>query len=473
MTWPAVLSWALVAICMLPSSPVPLLYLFFGLGAFTSLTLYPGEGGPNLVPQAVCAGFLVLKAVLTGGRLPRALDAAVDPAKLNLLFVFLAYAVFTAYVMPRLFARMVEVVPLNSSWPEALMPIAGNTNQSVYLTLSVGVVLAFFLEGQDGRYRRHYIQALAVAGMVLTATGIADVTLSSIGLADILQPFRSAKYALLTEDTVGAGKRIVGLTPEASSYGSACVAAAATLAFLRPSMENRWWRDRLAPLIIACLIAMAIGSKSSTAYGGLGIFGAMYAANWLRRAFSPHAPAKDQLKWEAIAAVAAFVMFLGVVAFMPDLMEPIYNRIEKLIVKKTETSSYEDRTMVTLVALNAFYFTYGLGVGLGSTMTSSWFVAILSNTGIFGALLFFGFVLRLYVLRCSSSNPRTNEIVIGLKYSLVPVFAMLAVAGTTPDMGVGVASTLGMIASLTSPDMKKTLRPWAAAGRRIDARNRP
>ncbi|MCI0467050.1 MAG: hypothetical protein L0Y57_08605 [Beijerinckiaceae bacterium] len=463
----------MIGICMLPRSPIPLLYLLFSLGAFSSLTLYPGEGSTNLLPQSVCAAFFVLKVVLPAGRLPQAFDAAFNPAKLNLLFVFLAYALFTGYVMPRLFARMVEVVPLNSgTMLQPLGPRDSNTNQSLYLTLSTGVALAFFLEGQNAHFRRHFIQALAVAGSVLTATGLADMTLSTIGMADILAPFRNAKYALLTEDAMGSAKRIVGLMPEASAYGSACVSTMAILAFVRPSIENRWWRDRLVPLAIIGLIVMAIGSKSSTAYGGIAIFAAAYAVNWLRRAYAPNAPAKHQLEWEAYAAVAAMVLFLAVIALVPELMEPVYARIDSLIFKKSETSSYEDRTMVTAKAMDAFYYTYGLGVGLGSTMTSNWFAAILSNTGIFGALLFFAFVLRLYVLRCSSVDPRTTEFVTGLKYCLVPVFAMMAVAGTTPDIGVGVASTLGMIAALTTPDKKPLLRPAAAAARSIQSGNR-
>jgi hypothetical protein len=77
-------------------------------------------------------------------------------------------------------------------------------------------------------------------------------------------------------------------------------------------------------------------------------------------------------------------------------------------------------------------------------------VAILSSTGIFGAALLFGFILRLYILRCPGPDPETKEFAIALKFALVPYFAMMAVAGSTPDFGFGAAAVMGLLASLTA-----------------------
>jgi hypothetical protein len=105
MTWPAVLSWILIFAGLLPRSPLFLLYLFFGFGAFGTLTLLP-FGSVNLLPQAVCSIFLICKIVFSKGQLSRAVDMAIDPAKLGLFFAFTGYAVFSAYAMPRFFAHM-------------------------------------------------------------------------------------------------------------------------------------------------------------------------------------------------------------------------------------------------------------------------------------------------------------------------------------------------------------------------------
>jgi hypothetical protein len=475
MTWPAIVALALIAICLVPRSPLPLLYLSFILSAVTTLSLNPIEGGTNILPGAVCAAFFVCKIVLPADRLPKAVDAAIEPAKLNILFVFLAYALFTAYAMPRLFARMVEVVPLNpdTNWPVALMPISANYSQSAYMALSVGVALAFFLEAESRSFRQHFIQAALVGGLALIVTGVADFALTSLGHADALEPFRNAKYTLLTNAEIAGDKRIVGLMPEASAYGASCVTSLATLAFLRPSLENWWLRNLFVPLTILGLVAMAVGSLSSTAYGGLGVFAAVYAVNWVRRTLNPDAPARGGLKWEAIAVVVAGVLLLAVIALAPDIMHPVYERLDALIFKKSETSSFEERARFTKTALNAFFYTYGLGVGLGSVMTSNWFVAILSSTGIFGAALLFGFIARLYLLPCVSADPRTKEFAIGLKFALVPYFAMQAVAALTPDIGVAAAAAMGLLASLTSKDVKSSVGAFTASGRALRAWNRP
>ena len=59
-----------------------------------------------------------------------------NPAGLGLLFAFLAYGLFSAYVMPRFFARMVEVIPMNTEvpWAVLLSPTSGNITQPAYLT---------------------------------------------------------------------------------------------------------------------------------------------------------------------------------------------------------------------------------------------------------------------------------------------------------------------------------------------------
>ncbi len=471
MTWPGIAAIILIALCLVPRSPLPLLYLSFMLSTVTTLSLNPSEEGINVLPGSVCAAFLVCKIVLVPHRLPKVVNAALEPGKLSILFIFLAYAIFTAYVLPRLFAHMVEVVPINPrlNWPVTLTPNSANYSQSAYLALSAGVVLAFFLKGESASFRRHFLYAVLAGGISLIAAGIVDFTLTNSGHGDLLEPFRNAKYALLANAEIAGDKRIVGLMPEASAYGSACVIAIAVLAFLRPCFENRYLRDLFAPLVIAGLVTMAAGSLSSTAYGGLGILTAVYAVNWMRRALNRDAPARGALKWEAIFAAAALVLLLGVLALASDLMTPVYERLDALIFKKTDSSSFEDRARFTRTALDAFFATRGVGVGLGSVMTSNWFVAILSSTGIFGAALLFGFMLRLYILRCPVADPQAQEFAMGLKFALVPYFAMMAVAGSTPDFGFEAASVMGLLASLTSAETGQV----PAAARLSAARNLP
>src|SRR5580693_50286 len=150
------------------------------------------------------------------------------------------------------------------------------------MALSIGVTLAFTLVGGGTNFQRHYLQAVLLGGIRLIGTGLVDFLLATAGLADLLEPFRNASYALLVDVEAAGAKRVVGLMTEASAYGASCVGAAASLAFLRPCFPNVL-RDLIVPATILGLIAMAVLSTSSTAYVGLGVFGVVYALNWLRR----------------------------------------------------------------------------------------------------------------------------------------------------------------------------------------------
>src|SRR5262249_61959296 len=76
--------------------------------------------------------------------------------------------------------------------------------------------------------------------------------------------------------------------------------------------ENRWLRDLFAPLVIAGLVAMAVGSLSSTAYGGLGIFAAVFSLKWMRRGGYPGSPPRGGAKkGGGILAPAPGACFVG------------------------------------------------------------------------------------------------------------------------------------------------------------------
>lgn len=473
MTWPAVVALALMFLGMLQRSPYFMLYLFFGFGPIATLSLLGDAGGANIVPQAACGVLLVCKLLLAKGQIPRAFDAAIDPAALGFLFAFLLYGLFATYEMPRLFANMIEIVEMNPEYnaTSLLHPAMANVNQSIYMTLSVGTALAFAMYGERANFRQHYIQALWVAGVILIATGLADMLLAAAGLESLLKPFRNATYSVLSDAEVLGMKRVVGLTPEASSYGTMCVGAAAYLVFLRPCYERKVLRNYLVPLTSLGLLGLAFLSTSSAAYVGLAVFSLVFAANWMRRALSADVPAREGLKWEALIAVAAGLAILAMLALVPSMLDPIYTMIDQIVFKKSQTDSYIERTMWSRLALNAFFSTYGLGVGLGSVRTSNWFVAILSSTGVIGAGFLGWFILRLFVLPCRSAEARVRELAAGLKFSLLPSFAMAALVGTTPDMGVVSAAALGMLTSLISINPAAKLRFRGNIGGHLRARN--
>ncbi|MCI0599715.1 MAG: hypothetical protein L0Y60_09360 [Beijerinckiaceae bacterium] len=463
MTWPAIVFWLLILFGALQRGPL-LLYVFTVACSFGTLQMAPGDtvGGVNLLPQSVCAVFLVGKILLSQGQITPALNAALDPAKLGLLFLFLAYGLLSAYAMPRLFAHSVEVIPVSAStqWPVALEPTTANITQPAYLALSVGVALAFALAGERTGFQRHFLQALLVGGIAVIVTGLMDLILGTSGHADLLEPFRNASYSLLVDVEAGNSKRVVGLMPEASAYGPLCVSTAASLAFLRPFFPKTA-RDLIVPATIAGLVAMAVLSTSSTAYVGLPVFGMVYAFYALRRMLAPSPFARAGLGWETVAGVAALLAFLFVLTLAPRLLDPAVERFEGLVFRKTETDSYAERMMWNQVGMAAFFATNGVGVGLGSARSSNWYVAILSNTGIIGATLLGWFLVRVFLQR-SPSEPREAEFIAALKFSLLPGFLMAGLVGFSPDFGVAAGASFGLIMGLASANRLPASRPGSA-----------
>jgi hypothetical protein len=63
--------------------------------------------------------------------------------------------------------------------------------------------------------------------------------------------------------------------------------------------------------------------------------------------------------------VAALTL-LGLAAAVPHALDYIYDNIDVIIFKKSESESYAGRTEWTRVAWEAFFATHGLGVGLGT-----------------------------------------------------------------------------------------------------------
>ena len=453
MTWPALVLWALIVWGAASRGP-QLLYVFGLCGAIGTLQMLPGEalGGANLLPQSVCAAFLIGKILLQRGNLMRGLALGVDPRRLGLLVAFAAYAVPAAVILPRLFAGQVEVITVSAGVDGAslLQPTFAVFTQSGYMVLSIATAVAVAVVGGQPDFRRHYLGSVLVGGLALIATGLVDLLTYAAGLSSLLDPFRNASYSLLTDSEALGAKRVVGLMSEASAYGALCVTALAALAFLRPCFEPRL-RRTLVPLTIAGLLGMAVISTSSSAYVGLGVFAAMFGCNWLIRVGAGAVPGREGLRSELVLIVLAGFGLFCVAVLAPQLLNPVYDMFDAIVLNKTASSSFAERSSWTALGWNALWATNGLGVGLGSVRVSNWFVSILASTGLFGALLMFGFIARAMLSPRRPASADRREWRRGLRFTLVPSLFMALLAGTIPDIGVATGALYGLLVALDGP----------------------
>ncbi|GJE28446.1 hypothetical protein [Methylobacterium organophilum] len=459
MSWPAVVLWLLLFAATFSSGP-GLLYLLMACGALGSLQMLPGDGGgANLLPQSACAALLVCKVLLQRGNVLRGLEAALDPQRLVLFSAFLVYAAFGALVLPRLFSGMMEVVPVSAFrfGTDVLKPSSGNMTQTCYMALSYATTLVFAVIGATQATRHHYAQAVLVAAYVLIATGVIDLVTYTLGIGAVLDPFRTATYAMLTDVEAEGAKRVVGLMPEASSYGSACVGMVAALTFMR-HIYGKGTQQLVVALAIGLLTVMILLSTSSTAYVGFAVFGAVYGMDLMVRMLNRQSLRRDYVTLEltliAFAALGVFAAFV----IKPDLFDPIVQMVDKMVFQKTASASYVERSLWTRVGWHAFLDSGGLGAGLGSIRVSNWAVSILGSTGVVGALLMFGFVTQMIVAAPREASPEAIVFATVTKLSLLPVLVMYQLSGTIPDIGIAASAALGLIAATHMPSLRRDRR---------------
>ncbi|GLK88110.1 hypothetical protein [Pseudomonas turukhanskensis] len=464
---PIAIFWGFVVLSMF-RKPHALLYLFFGSFSFGAFAVIPANmtGGLTLTPTPIVVLLIVARTLCNRAGLEFFVGSALSPKRLLLLFLYWLVALFVTAFMPRLFMNEVTIIPVRlelSTFGEALKPTTQNFSQMAYLSISVFAVFAFTRMMREPANRQHALAAMCLGGAIALVTGVLDFMSQYVPLDPLLAPFRTATYALMTEVEILGGKRVVGLMPEASAYGFLSITFLGLIYFFRHAMESRWLRERVAPALTVGLIGMIWLSTSSASYVGLVVFFLSAGLEWAVRKSSKN-PGKGLgaefwIVWTALVGIGLVVLFA------PAVLDPIVAQFNEMVVNKSKTSSYEERTMWTAVGWQALWDTWGLGVGIGATRTSNFAAAVFSNSGIIGGLLYFAFVWqsmrrKLPPLGDASGRAMMNAV----RYAYIPTFIVSLLIGTTPDFNnynaflyattlAVVLSTRKQLADRTSPNL--------------------
>jgi hypothetical protein len=490
MNYAVLLSWLLIA-WSVTASRGTLLVLLLASMPFASLALLPTSlVGMSILPQSVFAVVLILK-VVTPQLVPLSpkLLRALQLRHLGFLALFLLVGIVATIFAPRLFLGVVTIVPMREAWmTDLLRPVTPNFTQSAYVALSVMIAFAVTLMVDDLRFVRTLLTGLLAGGAVCIVTGLIDLAAASTGMESLLEPFRNADYAFLATAEIAGQKRVVGFTPEASAYGPICVEFAVPLLLLRFLFAEGRQRI-LATSIGVGLLVMALLSTSSTAYFGLAAFGPIYLANWLRRAAFSSPVGQRELFSELLIGLGAIAALLFVLIARADLFDPLLNVIDEIIFNKPLSSSFYERSHWNTTAWETIASTWGLGVGFGSTRTSNWFAAIISNAGLFGAAFMALFLLQTFARRPIWRTALSSELLAGLKLSLLPALTMVGITAPGPDFGLWMGVVFGAIAgvaafhpgwgsvdqageSAPNPSRLGAYRAWSPVGRTVPAERR-
>ena len=387
----------------------------FGLATFVPMTLLGSAGAVllggsgTIQPAHLMLGFVFLSFLLHRNRGFDVAAAVRFPGAGFWLVSFTAVAIVTAVLMPRLFAgaTAINAVGTTEQGPSAelvpLGPTSGNATQSAYL---IADALCFLLcSAFVTRFEGYRLLGRAVAAYCVLNIGFAALDLATFwsNTADWLTFIRNADYQLHVETVVTGLKRIVGSFTETSSFAYATLGALGFSARLALAGV----RPRLFVTLAVVSLALLVFSTSTTAYVAAPILMTWIYVTTLIRAIKGRV-GRSAVAFLVLAPMLALVLAIGI-ALEPRTRAAVNETVSTLVVEKSSSQSGLERTQWNVTALRNVRDTEWFGAGLGSVRASSFPVALLSNTGVLGAVLFAIFAGAVLIPRRSTVQGGSNE----------------------------------------------------------------
>jgi hypothetical protein len=395
-------------------------------------TVFSGSIG-NFLPAQVLIFFIFADFLMRPELLRRGLLSLAPLGPGFWLAFTLCYSVPAAFIMPRLFAGLVDVAPFHPTEAavgiERLAPSSTNFSQTLYFMTDFicFVTISAYVKSEER------MSALARVGVAVAFTelgfAVLDLATYFTGTGGYLDFFRNANYRLLVDAGSGGLKRIVGSFTEASTFAVVTVGAFAfTL--------NLWLRGVYArPAGLAafgCLLAVVFAT-STTGYVALSaLLVAQYAMGInevIRRKAS-----RNTVIFMVVTPLAAAILVFAIYLYTPA-REIATNLITSSLFEKLDSQSGVERSSWNDQAIKAFFGTYGFGAGTGSLRASSWLVGVPASMGVFGAFGYWMFVILVFGERTNSGTPEHSAIKVAAKMSCLTQFVGACVAGG-PDLGI-------------------------------------
>lgn len=412
-----------------------------GVAALFQAATVMDLGMATIPPGHVTLAFFMLAVVLRVNGLGVSVSALVYPRAGFFLAMIVAWAVVSGFVLPRVFAGMVQVIPLNLIGDYfvkvPLFPRPANLNQSVYF---IGNLCAFlFVFGM--MKSPGMLKKAASAGLIICAANMVIAVLDSftfaIGQPNLLDFMRNAGYSQLFGATVMGIKRMTGSFTEASAFAAMAVGLFAfTFRLWRGGVYTKW----SGPLSIALALGVVL-AFSSTGFVAFGVyFIVTYSMNLVSNEGSGVAGAQSRRMFFVSLAPIGALAIAVLVALRPDLLDPVVELFDSSIVTKLSSASGQERMAWNLSGISNFFNTYGLGVGLGSVRTSSFLVSVPANLGLIGILLYGAFFYQLFFStngqRWGHIDPESEQIVAAARSSCFALLIAAAVSSSTMDLGL-------------------------------------
>jgi hypothetical protein len=413
----------------------------FGSTAFAAL---PAIGGSTPLIYTLFSAILIL-VVVVRKHVTREISTIFTQFPAAWIALCLSvYAAVSAFVFPRLFlGQTTAFVVIDGAYVELpLVPVSQNITQTAYFILGI---LTFFavsilmLKQKNMSYLRTGFFAFVIVNIALALT---DLGGKMSGAGDVLLPIRTAAYEFLTEVVEVGFFRISGGYPEASAFAQAALAG---LAF-----TYAYWRTaKSVPAFLLCaiLLVLLLFSTSSTAYGTLAILAVFPLYSLLSALVYDRFEAQDLLL--ILLAVLLVTVLLAAYLFNETAFDPFVELIDTMVLDKAASGSGIERAYWNERSLQAFADTGGIGIGMGSSRSSSWFISVLSQLGIVGAIamlsLLFVILRGMGRLQPAPDTLEFFALAAGLRAAVIAMLIAVSLAGSSADPGIIFFIALGGI----------------------------
>jgi hypothetical protein len=276
-----------------------------------------------------------------------------------------------------------------------------------------------------------FVAAVGLYVLLHVAFGLVDLVGKYVFRSDVLEFLRTADYVMLTDTGIMGFYRLVGTYPEASAFA---FASAGPLAFTF-ALWQALPRQRLWLIMFVVLTVLLALSTSSTGYVFLGFASIAVVLLVFRQV------ARGALDMGTVWVIAIFVLGLvavtGLTITNPQFLQPLFDLIDESVLRKAGSNSAIERFTWNRQGMTNLVDTAGLGIGLGSSRTSSWPIALISQTGVIGALLYFCFLFMALGQSQTPSGPTyLYKVLNACRAYAIACLIAASISGALFDLGI-------------------------------------
>ena len=298
------------------------------------------------------------------------------------LLLLLGYALASAALLPDVFAGRVIVWPQKPdpffNGPVPLIRTSGNVTQSLYLAINVLVAAVAALLLTRGRVHwRHLLMAYLAGGYLTIGLAFWQFASRVAGLPFPTDMLYSNPGWSIVEQSLGSVPRIQG--PFSEPAGLALYMSGVAFSSLWLCVRGH---NIMRPQLLLGLAVLTTCLSTSTT--GIAVLVVGLPAVLLFAAIGGDAPGLRRAAGTLAAmAGAGLVVLAPLVILRPELLDLVQTVVD-LTLSKGESESFVERQAMNELAWNAVAQSWGLGIGWGSTRSSSFLPGLIAGSGVFG-----------------------------------------------------------------------------------------